>query len=92
MTRVGPETTIEQVSRYFESRASFRYVELWPVLQVTRRETLSCLKTDTHPNEFGAYRASSVLAAELTPFFPSVQPASESRFTLRRGNRRCTCA
>jgi len=91
MTRVGPETTIEQVSRYFESRASFRYVELWPVLQDTRRETLSSLKTDTHGNEFGAYRASSALAAELTSFFPAVQPAPESRIALHRGDRRCIC-
>ena len=91
MTRVGPETTVGQVSRYCESRASFRYVELWPVLQDTRRETLSSLKTDTHGNEFGAYRASSALAAELTSFSPAVQPAPEFRFALHRGNRRCIC-
>lgn len=80
MTRVGPETTMEYAARYLTERGAFPFLNLLPVLQQARADHLAYLKTDTHWNEFGAYRAYRALAAHFAPTVPALEPWPESEF------------
>lgn len=82
MTRVGPETTVQLANRHFKEHASFPVVDLYEAMQQARAEHLSYCTTDTHWNEFGAFRAYQAImnkAAELKPG-AGLEPLPEADF------------
>ena len=81
MTKVHPETKLDQFFTYMHAHSTVAVVDLRPALLNARRIAPTYLKTDTHWNAFGGFVACQEIAKKL----PGLEPLSLASFALIGG-------
>ena len=80
MTKVHPETKLDQFFTYMRAHSTVEVVDLRPALLDARRIAPTYLKTDTHWNAFGGFVACQEIAKKL----PGLEPLSLDSFELKK--------
>jgi hypothetical protein len=80
MTKVHPETKLDQFYTYMRAHSTVEVVDLRPALLDARRIAPTYFKTDTHWNAFGGF----VACQEITKKLPGLEPLSLDSFELKK--------
>jgi hypothetical protein len=80
MTKVHPETKLDQFFTYMRAHSTVEVVDLRPALLDARRIAPTYFKTDTHWNAFGGFVACQEIAKKL----PGLEPLSLASFELKK--------
>jgi hypothetical protein len=78
MTKLRPETKLDQLCIYMRVHSNVEVVDLRPALLDARRIAPTYLKTDTHWNAFGGFVACQAIVKRL----PGLEPLSLDSFEL----------
>ena len=80
MTKVRPETKLDQFFAYLRAHSTVEVVDLRPALLDSRRIAPVYFKTDTHWNALGGFVACQEIAKKL----PGLEPLSLASFELKK--------
>ncbi len=78
MTKLRPETKLDQFCIYMRAHSNVEVIDLRPALRDARRIAPTYFKTDTHWNAFGGF----VACQEIVKKLPGLEPLSLDSFEL----------
>ena len=80
LTKVRPDTELDQFLAYMRAHSTVEVLDLRPALREARRIAPTYLKTDTHWNDFGGFVASQEIVKVLSKQLPGFEPLSLNSF------------
>jgi hypothetical protein len=80
ITKVRPETKLDQFFTYMRAHSTVEVIDLRPALLDSRRIAPTYFKTDTHWNAFGGF----VACQEIVKKLPGLEPLSLDSFELKK--------
>jgi len=83
MSKIRPETKLDQFFTYMLAHSTVKVVDLRPTLLNSRRIAPTYFKTDSHWNAFGSF----VACQEIANILPGLEPLSLDSFELEKTNR-----
>jgi hypothetical protein len=84
VTRLNPQSRLEQLLEYLRRHSDVTAVDLRPPLLAAKRERPVYYQTDTHWNKWGAYVAYREIMAALPRRYPGLEAKPASRFSIER--------
>jgi hypothetical protein len=82
LTKVRPDTKLDQFLAYMRAHSTVDVLNLRPALRDARRIAPTYFKTDTHWNLFGGFVACQEIVKDLSKLQPELQPPSLESFEL----------
>jgi alginate O-acetyltransferase complex protein AlgJ len=80
MSKIRPETKLDQFFTYMRAHSTVKVVDLRPTLLNSRRIAPTYFKTDSHWNAFGSF----VACQEIANILPGLEPLSLDSFELEK--------